>query len=106
MARNKFAEGGRRGKTERKPPAPPPPVEEPSVLKMERPVPPFVPPTNPPEFAVEQAVQLLGRWVMRQAWEASGRSEPLVTQKEIHLDTLVTRLRRAVKLVTYEDGKN
>jgi hypothetical protein len=57
---------------------PPPPVKEfvPSVPMLKAEPPKFVPPTDPPEFAVEQAVQLLARRIVRDEWQAAGRRQP------------------------------
>jgi hypothetical protein len=59
------------------------------------PPPPFVPPTNPPEFAVEQAVQLLARAAVRGGWEDAGRKAPTRFDTEVVVQRLAKRVREA-----------
>lgn len=57
--------------------------------------PPFVPPTNPPEFTVEQAVHLLAKRVVRAAWsKCEGFPNPdAISEERINL---LERVQKAV----------
>jgi hypothetical protein len=94
--KNPHRDGGRAGKTNRKPKAEPP-VDEylenilshpkftatgsetfPRTVKLRK----FVPPTNPPDFAVEQAALVLARRIVRAAW-ARNRDSETVTEASL-----------------------
>lgn len=65
----------------------------------------FVPPTNPPDALVEQAIQTLARRAVRLAWTGTdpaveGRRKPSPFQVETAVEVLATFLRQAARTVT------